>query len=135
MSFVMSRSPFPTSNLRSGPGKPMTEKQASVKVLKFDPGADRKPRYAKFLVPLVEGATVLDILKHIQEHLDPGLAFRYGCEKGKCGCCPVEVNGRPVFSCHEPASDVMVIRPHPKFRVIRDLVVDFEAPLESEGRK
>lgn len=111
----------------------MIEKQASVKVFKFDPGADRKPRYVRFLVPHAEGATVLDILKYIQEHLDPGLAFRYGCEKGKCGSCPVEVNGQPVFSCHEPALSEMVIRPHPRFRVIRDLVVDFETLLEPEG--
>ena len=113
----------------------MAEKQALVRVLKFDPGAGRKPRYAKFVVPHAEGATVLDILKYIQEHLDPGLAFRYGCEKGKCGSCPVEVNGQPVLSCHEPASSGMVIRPHHGFRVIRDLAVDFEAPLEPERRR
>lgn len=110
----------------------MTERQALVRVLKFDPGVDRRPRYTSHRVPYNEGATVLDILKYIQEHLDPGLAFRYGCEKGKCGACPVEVNGRPVFSCHEPASDRMIIRPHRKFKVIRDLVVDFEAPMEAE---
>jgi succinate dehydrogenase/fumarate reductase-like Fe-S protein len=35
----------------------------------------------------------------------------------------------PVFSCHEPATEKMVIKPHPKFTVIRDLVVDFEKPI------
>ncbi|MCX8126580.1 MAG: 2Fe-2S iron-sulfur cluster-binding protein [Dehalococcoidia bacterium] len=110
----------------------MAEKQAQVKVFKFDPVLEKRPRYVRYLVPYNDGATVLDVLKYIQEHLDAGLAFRYGCEKGKCGSCPVEVNGRPVFSCHEPASDRMVIRPHRKFRVIRDLVVDFEAPLERQ---
>ncbi len=99
---------------------------ASVKVFKFDPAVDKEPRYDRYDVPYEDGATALDILNYIYENHDPNLSFRFCCKKGKCGSCPVSVNGRPTFSCHEPATSRMVIGPHPKFKVIKDLVVDFD---------
>ena len=100
--------------------------QAAVKIFRFDPQIDKEPRYDSFHVPVNEASTVLDVLQYIYERFDQTLAFRYGCKKGKCGSCPVALNGRPVFSCREPAMADMTIVPHPKFEVIKDLVVDFD---------
>ena len=36
------------------------------------------------------------------------------------------VNGTPVFACRKSAEKVMIIEPHPKFEILKDLVVDFD---------
>lgn len=106
----------------------MTPLLARVKVSRFDPGADTAVRFDAWEVPYEEGQTVLDVLVYIYENLDSTLAFRWGCKKGHCGSCPLQVNGHPVFSCREHASAEMVVEPHPKFEVIKDLVADFDKP-------
>lgn len=106
---------------------PDNGKLANVKIFKFDPTVDTKPQYKVFNVPY-EGMRVLDVLKTLYHGSDPELAFRWGCEgahDSRCGACAVMVNGRPALSCRRPAGVEMVIEPHPKFEIIRDLVVDF----------
>ncbi|MDP2645148.1 MAG: 2Fe-2S iron-sulfur cluster-binding protein [Desulfobacterales bacterium] len=102
---------------------------AGVKVFKFDPAVDDAPRYAAYEVPY-QGATVLQVLRRIYRQFDPLLAFRWGCEGAgdcRCGACALLVNGRPALSCRKAAEAHMVIEPHFKFEIIRDLVVDFNA--------
>jgi succinate dehydrogenase/fumarate reductase-like Fe-S protein len=99
---------------------------AQVKVFRFDPKVDKEPRYETYQT-LYEGYTVLDVLLYIYENLDPTLSFRYGCAGGsyeQCGACPVLVNGKPALSCKRLAEEEMTIEPHPKFEVIKDLVID-----------
>lgn len=102
---------------------------AEVKVYRFDPIVDEQPRYQTYKVP-IEGRTVLGVLRYIQENEDPSLAFRFGCAGGgggpRCGACPVVVNGEPTLSCKKVATNQMTIEPHPKYSVIKDLVVDFD---------
>lgn len=100
---------------------------ATVKLFRFDPETEGEPRYVKFKVPY-KGYTVKDVLRYIYENLDSTFAFRWACGKGLCRCCGVSVNGRPVLSCMELASADMKIDPHPKFQVLKDLVVDFDQP-------
>jgi succinate dehydrogenase / fumarate reductase iron-sulfur subunit len=102
--------------------------KAQVRVFRLDPGTDATARFDDWEVPYEEGQTVLDVLIYIYEHFDPTLAFRWGCKKGHCGSCPVQVNGHPAFSCRERAAAELVVEPHSKFEVIKDLVVDFEKP-------
>ncbi len=101
---------------------------ASVKIYKFDPDVDKEPRYETFHVPY-EGKTVFNVLEAIYRDLDQELAFRYGCEgkhDSRCGACAIEVNGLPALACRKISEKEMVLKPHPKFEVIKDLVVDFE---------
>jgi len=100
---------------------------ASVKVLKFNPAVDKEPKYETFSVPY-QGLTVLNVLKSIYHAHDAELAFRWGCEGAhdpRCGACVIMVNDKPVLSCRKLAETEMVIEPHPKYKVIKDLVVDF----------
>jgi succinate dehydrogenase/fumarate reductase iron-sulfur protein len=106
----------------------MKQPVAHVRVFRCDPRADNAVRFDAWDVPYEEGQTVLDVLVYIFEHFDPTLAFRWGCKKGHCGSCPLQVNGKPVFSCREQATAEMVVEPHPKFEVIKDLVADFDKP-------
>ena len=102
------------------------EEQATVELFRFDPEIDRQPRYTQFKALPYKGYTVRDVLSYIYENLDDTFAFRWACNQGMCRACIVLVNGKPVLSCMEPARKNMKIEPHPKFKVIKDLIVDFD---------
>lgn len=97
---------------------------ATVIISEADPEADIKTGYKEFKVPY-KGYTVLDVLLYIYQKQDSGIAFRSACGNGFCRCCVVQVNDKPVLACMEPASKYMRIEPHPKFKVLKDLIVDF----------
>ncbi len=98
---------------------------ATVKLFRFDPEVDAKPRYSEYKVPY-KGHTVADVLLYIYENLDSTFAFRWACGKGFCRCCVVSVNERPALACMAPAQKNMKIGPHPKFKVIKDLIIDLD---------
>lgn len=104
-----------------------TRKMTQIEVFRFDPAVDKKPRYETYRVPL-EGS-VLDALRYIYEEHDPSLSFRFGCAGAgseRCGACPVSVNGQMALSCRKPLEEGMTVGPHPKFELIKDLVVDLD---------
>jgi NAD-dependent dihydropyrimidine dehydrogenase PreA subunit len=99
-----------------------------ARVFRYDPETDKAPRYEDYLAP-IEGQTVLDVLRYIYENCDATLSFRFGCDGAgyiRCGACAVLVNGTPAFSCKKLAEEGMLIEPHPKFEVVKDLVTDFD---------
>ncbi len=103
------------------------EELGQAKVYRFDPEIDTEPRYEIYQVPY-KGRTIMDVLRHIYENYDPTLSFRYGCSgRGyiRCGACTALVNGKPVLTCKKAAEKEMVIEPHPKFDLLKDLIVDF----------
>jgi len=80
-------------------------------------------------VPRHASQTVLDVVTHIQRHLDPSLAYRYACRVGMCGSCAMTVNGVPRWTCRTHVDKVagngaLEIRPLRNLPVIRDLVTD-----------
>jgi NAD-dependent dihydropyrimidine dehydrogenase PreA subunit len=110
-------------------------KVSKVQVFRFDAQTDKQPWYDTYSAPYEDGNTVMDVLRYIYENLDGSLAFRMGCSGAgyqRCGACPVVLNGKPVLSCKSLAKEEMVIDPHPKFEIIRDLAIDFDKV--KEGR-
>ena len=103
----------------------MKEKLAHVSLFRFDPEVDEQPWYQEFTVSY-EGRTVLDVLRYIYENLDSTFTFRWCCDKGYCGSCVVSLNGKPAYACMKSAEGKMIIEPHPKFEVIKDLMIDFD---------
>ncbi len=104
------------------------DEKALVKISRFDSNSGKDPEYELYKVPY-RGATLLQVLQNVYEHQDPTLAFRYGCDGSglaRCGACVVEVNDVPVLACQKQAEEEMVVKPHHKYKVIKDLVVDFE---------
>lgn len=86
-------------------------------------------RYQAFTVPRRDSQTVLDVVTHIQRHLDPTLAYRFACRVGMCGSCAMTVNGRPRWTCRTHVDQVakggsLEIGPLRNLPVIRDLVAD-----------
>src|SRR5436853_4897651 len=82
-----------------------------------------------FEVPRYPSQTVLDVVTHIQRHLDPTLAYRYACRVGMCGSCAMTVNGVPRWTCRTHVDRVaknenLEVRPLRNLPVIRDLVTD-----------
>jgi len=111
---------------------------SEIRVFRFDPSTDKEPRYETYRVPCT-GYTVMGVLHYIYENYDSGLAFRSGClgkGSGRCGVCPVAVNGVSALSCQVMAEPGMTLEPHPKFELVKDLVVDFNRVKEQDsGRR
>jgi fumarate reductase iron-sulfur subunit len=85
--------------------------------------------YQEFDVPRRESQTVLDVVTHIQRHLDPTLAYRFACSVGMCGSCAMTVNGTPRWTCRTHVDkvakgDALTVAPLANMPVVRDLVAD-----------
>lgn len=89
----------------------MAEDRATVTIYRYDPDTDQAPWFQTFDEIPYLGMSVLDVLKYIYEHLDPGLAFRYSCRTEPCVVCSIRVNGKGVLSCCKVAEKVMRIEP------------------------
>jgi fumarate reductase iron-sulfur subunit len=98
--------------------------------------------YETFVVPLRENQTVLDVVTHVQRHLDPTLSYRFACRVGVCGSCAMTVNGRPRWTCRTHVAKVvengrLEIGPLANLPVIKDLATDmsrfFEKWQEAKG--
>lgn len=95
-----------------------------LRVFRFDPDADKKPRYEEYEVPYHKDMRILEALDYIRENIDPTLAHRFSCRRKRCGTCAVNVEGQPYLACFEAARENMKIDPLPGFPLVRDLVVD-----------
>ncbi|MGH8724221.1 MAG: succinate dehydrogenase/fumarate reductase iron-sulfur subunit [Burkholderiales bacterium] len=89
----------------------------------------RGDSFQQYEVPRYPSQTVLDVVTHIQRHLDPTLAYRYACRVGMCGSCAMTVNGVPRWTCRTHVdrvskNDQLTIGPLRNLPVIRDLVTD-----------
>ena len=85
--------------------------------------------YQTFTVPMRASQTVLDVVTHVQRHLDPTLSYRFACRVGVCGSCAMTVNGRPRWTCRTHVSKVvengrLEVGPLANLPVIKDLATD-----------
>ncbi|MBQ1867109.1 MULTISPECIES: succinate dehydrogenase/fumarate reductase iron-sulfur subunit [Selenomonas] len=87
-----------------------------------------------YTLPVTVGMTVLEALTQIKEHQDPTLSFTCSCRSSICGACAVRVNGNAELACEilvenlmkRYDTDELTIEPLGNFRVIRDLIVDWD---------
>jgi len=85
--------------------------------------------FVAYEVPRLESQTVLDVVTHIQRHLDPSLSYRFACRVGMCGSCAMTVNGVARWTCRTHVSkvaqgDALEIAPLSNLPVIKDLATD-----------
>ena len=90
-------------------------------------GADG--RFRAYRVPRRNNQTVLDVVTHVQRHIDPSLAYRFACRVGMCGSCAMTVNGTPRWTCRTHVERVarrgrIRVAPLRNLPIIRDLAVD-----------
>ncbi len=105
----------------------MSETEETLAVEVWRGGADGA--FARFTVPRRPNQTVLDVVSHIQRHLDPSLSYRFACRVGMCGSCAMTVNGRPRWTCRTHVDRVapdgrLEIAPLAHLPIVRDLVAD-----------
>ena len=104
---------------------------ATLKIQRFAGGEKRMQDYK---VTVTVGMTLLDALTAIKEKQDPTLSFTCSCRSSICGACAVQVNGNAELSCEVLVenllkrynTDTLTIKPLGNFRVIRDLIVDWD---------
>lgn len=89
-------------------------------------------RFQEFEVPREESQTVLDVVTHVQRHLDPTVSYRFACRVGVCGSCAMRVNGISRWTCRTHVSavapdDRLEIAPLANLPVVKDLVTDMRA--------
>ncbi len=99
-------------------------KKIAVKILRFKPWEEKKPRFVTYRVPIEGKSSILNVLNYISENLDPTLGFYSSCRIGKCMGCQVVVNGKVRLACTTPVEGDIVLEPLRKFKVIKDLVVE-----------
>jgi fumarate reductase iron-sulfur subunit len=86
-------------------------------------------RFQSFEVPRRPSQTVLDVVTHIQRHLDATLSYRFACRVGMCGSCAMMVNGTPRWTCRTHVDKVagdgaLELGPLANMPVVKDLVAD-----------
>jgi succinate dehydrogenase/fumarate reductase-like Fe-S protein len=106
----------------------MEQNKGVLRLFRFDPTVDTEARFDVFTNIPYEGRTVLDVLRYIYENFDSTFSFEWACTHGMCRCCVVSVNGKPTLACNRLAEKEMVIEPHPKFAILKDLIVNFGKP-------
>jgi fumarate reductase iron-sulfur subunit len=86
--------------------------------------------FARYDVPRAGSQTVLDVVTHIQRHLEPSLSYRFACRVGMCGSCAMTVNGQARWTCRTHVAkvvtgdDTLEIAPLANLPVIKDLATD-----------
>ena len=85
--------------------------------------------FQSFDVPRQPSQTVLDVVTHIQRHLDATLSYRFACRVGMCGSCAMTVNGTPRWTCRTHVDKVaaggsLELAPLANLPVVKDLVAD-----------
>lgn len=87
-----------------------------------------------YTVTMKVGMTVLEALIEIKEKQDPTLSFTCSCRSSICGACAVRVNGNAELACEILVENLvkrydtneLTIEPLGNFKVIRDLIVDWD---------
>ena len=104
-------------------------------------GAGEGPgAFTHYQVPRQGSQTVLDVVTHIQRHLEPSLSYRYACRVGMCGSCAMTVNGKACWTCRTHVSKVagqgaeLEIAPLAHLPVIKDLATDMSAFFDKWAR-
>jgi fumarate reductase iron-sulfur subunit len=92
-------------------------------------GRAEQGSFSSYSVPRAPSQTILDVVTHIQRHLDPTLSYRFACRVGMCGSCAMTVNGIARWTCRTHVSTVakanaLEIAPLANLPVIKDLVTD-----------
>src|SRR6188768_4520852 len=83
--------------------------------------------FSAYEVPRQNSQTVLDVVTHIQRHLEPSLRYRFACRVGMCGSCAMTVNGKARWTCRTHVASVaghgeLELAPLNNLPVIKDLV-------------
>ncbi|MGB9521353.1 MAG: succinate dehydrogenase iron-sulfur subunit, partial [Anaerolineales bacterium] len=102
----------------------------TVKILRYNPEKDKRPRYHTYHVEAEPTDRVLDVLEKIKGYQDGSLTFRRSCAHGICGSDAMRINGMNRLACKTLVKDLksnkIVIEPLLGLPLIKDLIVDMK---------
>lgn len=102
--------------------------QVTLKIFRYNPEADKKPRYETYEVEAAPTDRVLDILEYVKGNFDGTLSFRRSCAHGVCGSDGMRINGHNRLACkvlvHDLSTTKILVEPMLGMRVLKDLIVD-----------
>ncbi len=105
-----------------------------LRVQRFNPSSDDKPRFEEFNVPRTEGMTVLDAILHARDYVDHSIGLRFSCRMASCGSCGMKINGLPRLACYTPVeelnSNTVTVQPMDNFPIVKDLATDLSGFFE-----
>jgi succinate dehydrogenase / fumarate reductase iron-sulfur subunit len=109
--------------------------QITIKIFRFNPEQDKKPRHERYTVEALPTDRVLDVLEYVKGNHDGTLSFRRSCAHGICGSDAMRINGRNRLACKTLVKDLhsskITVEPLLGLRVIKDLIVDMEPFFEN----
>jgi succinate dehydrogenase / fumarate reductase iron-sulfur subunit len=103
--------------------------QVTLKVFRYNPEKDKKPRYETYKLEADPTDRVLDLLEKVKGYEDGTLSFRRSCAHGVCGSDAMRINGSNKLACKALVHDFgskITVEPILGLRVIKDLIVDME---------
>ncbi|MEM1627213.1 MAG: succinate dehydrogenase/fumarate reductase iron-sulfur subunit [Sulfolobaceae archaeon] len=108
------------------------EFEVIFKVRRYSP--EKGEWWQEYKLTLDKYASVLEGLRKIKTSIDPSLAYRASCRMAICGSCGMRINGEPRLACKtnvkeiitQFGSNTITIEPMDYFKVIKDLVVDWD---------
>lgn len=88
--------------------------------------------FETYSVPFEPGQSVLDGLRWIRSHRDPGLAIRFSCiNANACKECMIELDGKTVYACTARLHPLeLTLTPLSNKTLVRDLVTEIAPPPE-----
>jgi succinate dehydrogenase / fumarate reductase iron-sulfur subunit len=103
--------------------------QVRLRIFRFDPEKDKRPRYENYVVEGEPSDQVLDLLNKVKWYQDGTLAYRRSCAHGICGSDALRINGVNRLACKVLVKDVgtrITVEPLLGLPVVKDLIVDME---------
>jgi succinate dehydrogenase / fumarate reductase, iron-sulfur subunit len=104
--------------------------KVTLKIYRFNPETDLQPHYDTFTLDAEPNNRILDCLNKIRWQQDPTLSFRMSCTHGICGSDGLTINNQAALACQKLVHDYdyskeIIIEPLKYFKVLKDLIVDF----------
>jgi len=103
--------------------------KVELRIKRFDPEKDQKPRWADYQVEVEPTDRLLDALHYVKWYQDGSLTFRRSCAHGICGSDCMLINGVNRLACKVLVKDLgrrITVEPMRGYPVVKDLVVDME---------
>lgn len=104
--------------------------EVTFKIKRFNPDTDTEPYWQEYQVDVEPKERVLDALLQIKRTMDGTLTLRFSCAHGVCGSDGMVINGINRLACQVLMQDLpegpVKIEPLNGFKVIKDLIVDFD---------
>ena len=106
--------------------------------LEIHRSVDGKDWTQNYEIETKKGMTILEGLHEIKAKQDASLSFTCSCRSSICGACAVRVNKNSELACETLLEDLakryktetLVVEPLGNFKVIRDLIVDWQPKYE-----